>query len=90
MTSGGYARSAGQGGGARLRLEDLFDGYVILGPLAAYRAVTPIPDFVQPQDTAVALREFPGAKPPSLTADQANAFIAGDAAAVDRLLAQFR
>ena len=90
VTSGGYARSAGSSGAAHLRMEDLFDGYVILGPLSGYRAVTPIPGFVLPQDAATALQQFPGAKPPSLTAEQANTVIADDAAAVDKLLALFR
>jgi len=76
--------------GGPLALRDLFDGYVILGPLADYRPVTPIANFVRPQDAAQALERFPGPKPPSLTAEQANKAIADDAAALGDLLAQFK
>ncbi|HVO40922.1 MAG TPA: hypothetical protein VMV03_17965 [Spirochaetia bacterium] len=76
--------------GGPLVFRDLFDGYVILGPLADYRPVTPISDFVRPEDAAQALERFPGPKPASLTAEQANKAIADDAAALDGLLAQFR
>jgi hypothetical protein len=76
--------------GGPLAFRDLFDGYVILGPIADYRPVTPIAGFVRPEDAAQALERFPGPKPAALTAEQANKAIAEDAAALDSLLAQFR
>ncbi|MGA2614409.1 MAG: hypothetical protein ABSG38_13310 [Spirochaetia bacterium] len=88
VTTGTFARDARAG--TTLTLADLFDGYVIQGPLAGYTVVTPIAGFVKPADAARALRDFPGAKPPSLTAEQANQAIADDAAAVQKLLGQFR
>ncbi len=88
VTSGSFSRDAGPG--TTLTVADLFDGYVIQGPLVGYKAVTPIADFVTPAEAPRALAEFPGAKPPSLTAQQANQAIADDAAAVQKLLEQFR
>ncbi len=88
VTTSSLARDAPAG--ATLTLADLFDGYVIQGPIAAYTAATPIAGFVTPADAARALKNFPGAKPPSLTAGQANQAIADDAAAVAKLLAQFK
>jgi hypothetical protein len=76
--------------GGALTLRDLFDGYVILGPVADYRPVTPIADFVRPEDAGQALERFPGPKPASLTAEQANRAIADDAKALENLLALFR
>lgn len=88
VTTGSFAHDARAG--TALTLSDLFDGYVIQGPLADLRAVTPIADFVGAADAARALKEFPGRKPPSLTAEQANQAIADDAAAVQKLLGQFK
>jgi hypothetical protein len=88
VTSGSFSHDAGPG--TTLTVADLFDGYVIQGPLAAYEAVTPIADFVTPAEAPRALAEFPGAKPPSLTAQQANQTIADDTAAVQKLFEQFR
>jgi hypothetical protein len=88
VTTSSFAGAARAG--STLTLADLFDGYVIQGPLAGYSAVTPIADFVSSADAGRALQDFPGAKPPSLTAGQANQVIADDAAAVQRLLGEFR
>lgn len=86
ITTGGYRGS----GKTPLTLADVTDGYVIQGPLSEYGTVTPIKDFVRPEDAAAALERFPGPKPPSLTAAQANAAIADDATALGKLLALFR
>ena len=88
VTSDSFSHDAGPG--TTLTVGDLFDGYVIQGPLAAYKAVTPIADFVRPAEAPRALAEFAGAKPPSLTAQQANQTIADDTAAVQKLFEQFR
>jgi len=73
-----------------LALSDLCDGYVILGPLSDYRAVTPIADFVPADRAEQAVRNFPGVKPPSLTLKDVNQAIVDDAKAVDEALAPFR
>lgn len=88
ITTSSFAQDARPG--ATLTLSDLFDGYVIQGPLADLQAVTPIADFVGPADAARALKEYPGRKPASLTAEQANKAIADDAASVQKLLSQFK
>ena len=87
VTTSSFARDAPQG--TVLTLGDLFDGYIIQGPIAAYKPVTPIADFVKPAMAAQALKEFPAAKPPSLTAEQANQAIADDANAIQKLLTRF-
>jgi hypothetical protein len=45
-----------------LRLRDLCEGYIILGPLNQYTMVTPIPDFINAGNLERALEEFPAPK----------------------------
>jgi hypothetical protein len=72
-------------------LADLFDGYVVQGPIAGYAMVTPIPGFVSAADAADAGREFPGVKPPSApTAEQLNQAIADDLQSLAKALSQFK
>jgi hypothetical protein len=71
-------------------LADVFDGYVVLGPIRAYTTVTPIPDFILPQDAERASRDFPGVKPAPMTAKQVQAAIAQDVDMLQKALAQFR
>ena len=72
-----------------LALSDLCDGYVIQGPLADYRAVTPIADFVPADKAEQAVRNFPGPKPAGITVTDVNTSILDDAKAVDDALARF-
>jgi hypothetical protein len=72
-------------------LADLFDGYIVQGPIAGYTMVTPIRDFIRPGDAERAGREFPGVKPAALpTADQLNQTIVDDVDALAKALAQFK
>jgi hypothetical protein len=45
-----------------LTFGDMVDGYLLLGPLGDYELVTPIPNFVNEQNLAEAVRRFPGPK----------------------------
>ena len=72
-------------------LADLFDGYVVQGPISAYAMVTPIRDFIQPADAERAGREFPGVKPASPpTVEQLNQTIVDDVDSLAKALAQFQ
>ena len=77
-------------GYASLTLAELCDGYIVQGPLAGYRAVTPIPDFVPADRAEEAVRNFPGVKQPGLTLKDVNQAILEDVRAVDAMLAPFR
>jgi len=81
-----YAESGKNG-----TLADLFDGYLVQGPIAQYAMVTPIPDFVSAADASAAGREFPGVKPPAPpTADQLNQAIADDLQSLAKALSQLK
>jgi len=85
------ARSSYAEDGPGGTLADLFDGYVVQGPIAAYEMVTPIPGFITPANAGLAGREFPGIKPAAApTADQLNQAIVDDVAALAKVLAQFK
>ncbi|HTO21659.1 MAG TPA: hypothetical protein VMQ10_04210 [Spirochaetia bacterium] len=72
-------------------LGDLFDGYVLQGPISQYTMVSAIPDFVSPEDAAIAGRQFPGVKPASPpTAAQMNQTIADDLQALGKALAELK
>ncbi|HTO22660.1 MAG TPA: hypothetical protein VMQ10_09240, partial [Spirochaetia bacterium] len=77
-------------GATGMTLSDLFDGYIIQGPVADYATVTPIKDFVRPEDADRAGRDFPGVKPSAPTVAQVNQSIADDVQAVGKLLAAFK
>ncbi len=85
------AKSAYSDGEPNATLSDLFDGYIVQGPIGEYTLVTPIRDFVQPADAERAGQEFPGVKPPSPpSADQVNQTIAEDLASLAKALTQFK
>ena len=72
-------------------LGDLFDGYIVQGPIAQYDMVTPIPDFVSAADAATAGLQFPGMKPQvPPTAEQLNQTIAEDLQSLAKALAEFK
>jgi hypothetical protein len=77
-------------GDAGMTLADLFDGYIVQGPLAQYTVVTPIKDFVRPEDAAKAAQEFPGVKPTPPSVAQVNQAIADDVQSIEKMLAQFK
>jgi hypothetical protein len=85
------AHSSYAEGGTAGTLADLFDGYIVQGPIAAYQMVTPIRDFVTPATAERAGREFPGVKPAAPpTAEQLNQTIVDDVEALAKVLAQFK
>ena len=84
-------RSAYSDAGKNGTLNDLFDGYIVQGPIAGYAMVTPIPDFVSAADAPAAGRGFPGVKPATPpTAEQLNQAIADDLQSLAKALSQFR
>ncbi len=84
-------RSSYSDGTRNETLADLFDGYIVQGPIREYTMVTPIRDFVSAADADRAGRLFPGVKPASPpTAEQMNLTIADDLTALAGALAQFK
>jgi hypothetical protein len=78
-------------GAATGTLADLFDGYIVQGPLAQYATVTPVKDFIAPSSVDAAMKNFPGVKlAPPQTADQLNQLIADDVGQLAKALQQFR
>ena len=77
-------------GEAGLTVADLFDGYVIQGPIAEYTMVTPIRDFVRPENAERAAKEFPGVKSSPPTVSEINQSIAEDIQSLQKALAAFR
>jgi len=77
-------------GAVGMTLADLFDGYIIQGPVAEYTTVTPITDFVRPEDGDRAARDFPGVKTTPPTVAQVNQSIEDDVQTVGKLLAPFK
>jgi hypothetical protein len=75
---------------AATTLADLFDGYIVQGPLREYTAVTAIPDFIRPQDADRASQEFPGVKAAPMTAKQVQAAILQDVDMLQKALGQFQ
>ncbi len=72
-------------------LANLFDGYIVQGPISGYAMVTPIRDFVSAAAAPAAGREFPGIKPASPpTAEQLNQAIADDLQSLAKALSQFK
>jgi hypothetical protein len=85
VKTGVYAKGA-----PGLTVSDLFDGYVIQGPIADYTMVTPIRDFVQPRDADRAGKNFPGIKPTLPTPEQVNQSIVDEIKTLQNVLAQFK
>ncbi len=84
-------RSSYAEAGAASTLGDVFDGYIVQGPIAQYTMVTPIPDFVSPDAAVTAGLQFPGVKPQvPPDAQQMNQAIADDLKSLGGALAQFK
>jgi hypothetical protein len=74
----------------KLTMGDFVDGYVMLGPLADYQTVTPIPDFIDDSNVEQALADFPGPKEPrKLSPAELNRYISQDLDNLRRILEQF-
>ncbi len=69
-----------------LTLGDICDGYIIMGPIADYKAVTPIKDFISKADEQYAVTNFPGAKEKDLSAEKINGYIAQETTAFEQTL----
>jgi hypothetical protein len=75
---------------AATTLADLFDGYIVQGPIRRYTAVTPIDDFITAQNADRAEKNFPGVKPAVMTQKQVQASIVQDVDMLQKALSQFR
>ena len=82
--------SAYANGQKGVTLANVFDGYIVEGPIGEYTTVTPIPDFVQPKDYDRAITEFPAVKANAPTGPQINQFIIDDVQQLAKTLQQFR
>ena len=85
VKSGAYAEGA-----SAITLADLFDGYIVQGPLSGYSLVTPIRDFVRPEDAERAGKNYPGVKPALPSAQQVNESISDEIQDLKNVLAQFK
>ncbi len=73
-----------------LTLGDMTTGYLFLGPIASYHPVTPIPDFIDAENLAVAVRDFPGPSiNPKTKASDLNGFITRMSSTIGQALADF-
>ena len=71
-------------------LADVFDGYIVQGPLAQYVTVTPVTDFIVPASVDTAMKNFPGVKlTQPQTANQLNQLIVEDVGQLAKALQQF-
>ncbi len=78
-------------GAATGTLADVFDGYIVQGPLSQYVTVTPIADFIAPSQADAAMKNFPGVKPTTpQTAEQLNHLIADDVVQFAKIFPQFK
>jgi hypothetical protein len=72
-------------------LADLFDGYIVMGPIVGYTFVTPIKDFVNDSNLDTALKHYPGVKASApKTAEAINKSIAAELDSFAGAFAQFR
>lgn len=72
-----------------LTLQQLTDGYLLIGAIAGYQAVTPIEGFITDENIATARRQFPGPDPGEVSAAEMNEFITGTAGSMTRILEEF-
>jgi hypothetical protein len=79
------------GAGESRPLSDFCDGYVLLGPISEYTPFTVIPEFINGDNFAEAVRNFPGPKESmAATPDDMNEFIAGTAINIKQILEKFK
>jgi hypothetical protein len=79
-----------------LTMKDIYDGYLIFGPLHQYHPATPIPDFFNQANIEAALANFPAPKdtlPPTKTQEDAvkqlNDLLSGEAQNTAKFLEMF-
>ncbi|TVR88402.1 MAG: hypothetical protein EA428_11840 [Spirochaetaceae bacterium] len=77
-------------GGEDIRFGQMACGYIMLGPLANYRAVETIPDFITADNLSTAVAEFPGPTPPRASVSGLNNYIRSLAEDVEARLREFR
>ncbi len=74
-----------------LTLEEMTTGYLFLGPIASYHAVTPIPGFIDSGDLAQAVTDFPGPTiNPKTSTQDLNGFISRMSDTISKSLANFK
>jgi hypothetical protein len=65
------------------------DGYLMIGKIADYTAVTPIPNFITEENIAEARAQFPGPDPGEVSVADMNDYIAGTASSLNRIFEEF-
>ncbi|MBT3273100.1 MAG: hypothetical protein HN368_08110 [Spirochaetales bacterium] len=73
-----------------LKLSDMCDGYILLGPINEYEVVSPIADFITEDNIATTIANFPGAAPGDITVEEMNDYIASLTTNRKTFLAKFR
>jgi hypothetical protein len=79
-----------------LTVKDLFDGYVILGPLFEYTAVTPIPDLFDEHNMQEVIVNFPfiteriPSEDLAKAAQKLNEMLASEVQAIEKRLEMFK
>lgn len=80
---------ASEPGNETLTLGRYADAYLVVAPIGGLHAVTAIPDFITESNLDEAVRRFPGVRPENPTVKDMNDFIAGNAASMARVFAEF-
>lgn len=80
---------ASEAGTETLALGGYADAYLVVAPLGGLHAVTAIPDFITESNLDEAVRRFPGVRPENPSVKDLNDFIAGNAASMARVFAEF-
>jgi hypothetical protein len=73
----------------QLTLQELCDGYVILGPFSEYKAVTAIPNFITDANIEEAIRNFPGESLTEISVEDMNVYLTTITANVANLMENF-
>lgn len=73
-----------------LTLKEYADAWLIVAPVKALSAVTPIEDFITDRNVAEAIRTFPGASPQDATVEDMNEFIVRNAEGMAEVFEEFR
>lgn len=73
----------------QLTMQELCDGYVILGPFSEYKAVTAIPNFITEANIEEAIRNFPGENLSEISVEDMNEYLVTITANVSKLIENF-
>ena len=72
-----------------VKLQDMCDGYILLGSIKEYTTVTPYSDFIHSENFADAIKNFPGPEPLDTNAEEFNTYVANMAESTRKALDRF-